>query len=408
MYDVCIIGGGASSSMLAILLAKNGKKVCVVDRFSKPAKKLLVTGNGRCNITNQNLSSEFYNQNIDNFLNKFGYQNTISFFESIGIDVYADGEGRCYPISNSAKSVQIAIINQFEKLKIKFFGESEAISCDYKNQAYNVKVKRISNETENGNSKTDIQKQSFKEFEICSTNLVIASGINDFAFDIFEKFNIKTNKVVPSLVALKTKQSTKKLDGVRISNVLVEAASMNSKKTEVGEVLFKDHGLSGICIFNLSSIFAKNKCFDGKISINLQKNASKSQIFENLYTKSQIFENTLDMLCSMFSKEISAEILERCKIDLQSKTKELKENQLQKIAFEIENFSFDVEGTYQNNQVLSGGVDLKCLTENLESKTQNGLFFCGEICDVDGVCGGYNLQWAWASAHAVAKGIENN
>ena len=142
-FDVCIVGGGASGSVLAIMLAKKGKTVCVVDKFLEPAKKLLVTGNGRCNITNKNLDSKFYNQNIDCFLKDFGYAQIVNFFESIGIDLYADSEGRCYPISNSAKSVQVAIKNQFDLLGIKFVAETEVVDIEKNKDEFLTKLAKF-------------------------------------------------------------------------------------------------------------------------------------------------------------------------------------------------------------------------------------------------------------------------
>ena len=158
----------------------------LLDVNEKPAKKLLVTGNGRCNITNQNLSSKFYNQNIDYFLNQFGYDQTISVFESFGLDIYSDEEGRCYPISNSAKTVQFVLMNQFKKYDIKYFAE-EVIdaSFDKKQNTYVV---------ETANQK------------IVADKIVIACGINNFSLDICKKFDIDVVDCKPSLVALKTKQ----------------------------------------------------------------------------------------------------------------------------------------------------------------------------------------------------------
>ena len=286
-FDVCIIGGGASGSMAAILLAKKSFNVCVIDKFEKPAKKLLVTGNGRCNITNKNMNSSFYNQNIDRYLNVFNEKKAVEFFKSIGVDIYADAEDRCYPISNSAKTVQHCFINQFEKLGITFFGENIACNVEQKDDCFLVI--------------TDKEKLQCK-------NVIFACGLNDFALSIFKKYNIKYNKIVPSLVALKTKQNTKKLDGIRVSNVEVIANFNGEKIIESGEVLFKEHGLSGIVIFNISSIFARNKCFEGKISINLLKNYTNLQISNFINEKLDIFKNVQSLLESMFTKELAKEI----------------------------------------------------------------------------------------------------
>lgn len=384
LFDVCVIGAGASGSMCAVLLAQKNLSVCVVDRFETPAKKLLVTGNGRCNITNRNINSEFYNQNIDEYLKQFDQNDAINFFEQIGIDIYADSEGRCYPISNTAKSVQMAFVNQFQKLSVIFFGCTEAIDIECEN---------------------DIFKVVTTTQTILAKKLIVACGINELSKNLFKKFDIDCAEVVPSLVALKTKQSTKRLDGIRVSDVLVSAKIGNNQMEQVGEVLFKEHGLSGIAIFNLSSIFAKNKRFEGKISINLLKNWSKSQILEKMISKVNIFSSMQNLLFSMLDKELAKEILLRCDISFEKSPKELSKKDFEKIVDIITNFEFDVEGCYQNNQVLSGGVKLSSLAKNLQCKNKNELYFVGEVCDVDAVCGGYNLQWAWTSAHIASKNI---
>lgn len=104
-FDVIVLGGGASGCVCAISAGRKGQNVAILDKDNRPAKKILVTGNGRCNLTNQNMSSIFFNQNIDNFLERFSSEDTIKFFKQIGLESYVDNEGRIYPLSNSAKSV---------------------------------------------------------------------------------------------------------------------------------------------------------------------------------------------------------------------------------------------------------------------------------------------------------------
>lgn len=384
-YDVCIVGSGASGSMLAILLAQKNIKVCVVDKFDLPAKKLLVTGNGKCNITNKNISSAFYNQNIDEFLKEYEYEDTLKTFEDFGLDIYADEEGRCYPVSNSAKTVQFVLINQFKKYSIDYLaGEVLDVNVDKKQNEYVVDV---------------------IDRKIYAKKIVFACGINNFSLSMCKKFGVDVVDCQPSLVALKTKQSTKLLDGKRLSDVLVTATCEKETKAEVGEVLFKSGGLSGICIFNLSSLFARNKNFSGKIAINLLKNSKKSEIFNKIYAKLHIFANIMEVLESMFIKEIALEILNQSGVDKEKLTAKITKADIEKIVQSITNLSFDVCGAYDNNQVVSGGVDLKDLTPNLESTLNKNMYFCGEICDVDGICGGYNLQWAWTSAYVVSNAI---
>ena len=381
-FDVCVLGGGASGSICAIELAKKRLSVCVIDGCDFPAKKLLVTGNGRCNLTNKNMSSEFYNQNIDKYLKKYSFLDTIGTFKSFGLETYFDEEGRCYPVSNSAKSVCFVIKNQFEKLNISFFGNQNVVSIS-KRDGYVIK--------------TDAD-------EFCCNNLVVATGHNSNILEMMEKLGEKTKKFVPSLVALKTKENTKRLSGTRLSDVAVFGVSNNKKMAEKGEVLFKDNGLSGICIFNLSTLFSQHN-FEGEIQIDLLLKYSYENITEILLNNKQIFQFAGELLQGILQKEVAFEILKRANISPETKIEKLTEKDVKNIVQNIKSLSFEVCGCYGNNQVCLGGILLESLTENLQSKQNENLYFCGEICDVIGICGGYNLQWAFTSANIVARKI---
>lgn len=417
-FDVCVVGGGASGCVCAILLAKQGKSVCVVDKFDKPAKKILATGNGHCNITNQNLSSEFYNQNIDHYLNRFDAHSAENLFKQFGLDIYADDQGRCYPLSSSAKTVQFVLINQLDKYNVTFFGETEVTNITNCNTWFVVDAKSISKTANNKDASANNISSTKKKakgndllntqslgLQIKAKQVVLACGINKVAVDICGKLGLKVATILPSLCALKTSQSTKALEGLRLPNITAKICGTNICQT--GEVLFKDNGLSGICIFNLSHYFAKNGAFLGKISLNLAKDYTKMQIVDMLTAKVNIFKNAHDLLCSVFDFALAKEILQKSNVPLTAPANKISAKQFGDIAQNIIDFKLDVVGSYPNNQVFCGGIVLDCLTNNLESKNCKNVFVCGELCDVNGICGGYNLQWAWTSASIVASAITN-
>lgn len=381
IFDCVIVGGGASGSICAINLARKGLEVAVVDENLFPAKKLLVTGNGRCNIANLKLDSSHFNQNLDSYFNQFGYEQIADFFKSIGIEIYADSENRCYPITNSAKSVVSAIKNQFDKLNIKFFAQEKF---------------------QNFHKKGDFFEIELENSTIFSKKMLICCGGNK-VFKCIGAEDIKP--FVPSLGALKTQETTRKFEGVRVQNVKVSLLANDKKYIQCGEVLFKDHGLSGICIFNLSSILARNNDFAGKISIDLLPNFSHDETIRLLQTRTEIFESAKDVLVGLVNEKLFSEILLRTGISLETTTKKLTMQNLDKLSQTIHNFEFNICDIYENNQVFSGGIRLDSLTKSLQSKLTDGLFFAGEIVDVDGECGGYNLSWAWTSGAIVAKSI---
>ncbi len=384
-FDVIIIGAGASGCMCALKTALKGKEILLIDRAKIAGKKLMATGNGRCNMTNLNLfpSSDFYNQNIDNFLNRHSHEDTLNFFNEMGLVCFADEEKRVYPISNSAKSVIDVLNNQLAKFKnISISLETEFEDIEFKNGIYEVI--------------TNVGAFSCRK-------LVIATGGNT-AQKVLDKFKIKSKPFVPSLVALKT-QSTKIVENIRISPAKVTLFLKDKKISEIGEILFKDNGISGIVAFNISSYFARNNNYNGKIEIDLLPNHTEEQIFDLLKLRKKLNLDINKMFDGIFLPNIGYLILNNCKLNENRKTAQLTDSEIILLAHTIKHLSFEVKSHYPNHQVYSGGVLIDSLTENLESIVRKGLYFCGEVCDVDGKCGGYNLQWAWTSGYIVGESI---
>ncbi len=375
-YEVVIIGAGASGCMCA--LQAKSKSVAVLDAGKGLAKKIMVTGNGRCNLTNKHMNSSYFNQNIDSFLQKFDQEQTLKFFESLGLVCFSDEEGRVYPISNSAKSV-VDVINNALKSKVDSYLEHVVTNIEHNGTTFKVTTKG-------------------EVFE-CK-KLVIASGGNSLHENI-EGLGVKSKKNCPSLVALKT-QSTKELDGVKVSNVKVTArTSKGTKQSEYGEVLFKDCGLSGIVVFNLSALFAREQKFEGCVDIDLLPNLSEKQVVDLLNSRCVRSMNADKLFVGMFANAVANQIFMQSKVNTNRSTCDLDNLDFAKLAKAIKCLHFEVCGRYENNQVFSGGVDLGELDQKLMSKKIKNLYFCGEVCDVDGVCGGYNLQWAWTSGKIV-------
>lgn len=379
-FDVVIIGGGASGCFAALNCPQ--KSVAIIEKDDRVAKKLLVTGNGRCNITNLNCSSEFYNQNIDRFLSQFSCQDATSFFDDLGLKTYADEENRVYPVSNSAKSVVQVLNFWLNKQKIQSFCNQKVMSLAKQNDGFVVKTQ------------TD---------EFYANKVVVATGTG--FLDVLSGFDLEKSTTMPSLVSLVTKQKNKRWDGVKISNCLVTCLCNGQTASEYGEVLFKENGLSGICIFNLSCVFARQKSFLGKVYLNLLPNYTLEKLIAILNKNKSLFDDVQTMLCGLLHKEVANEVMYRAGLDMFFKCKDLTNKNILDLANNINKLEFDVNGYSSNNQVTNGGIKLDCLTSNLESKQSKNLFFCGEICDVDGNCGGYNLQWAWTSGFIVAKGL---
>ncbi len=380
--DVIIIGGGASGTICSLFCPQN-QKITIIDNQNKLAKKILATGNGKCNLTNKNVLNEHYNQNIQTYLNRFNSAQTLDFFKKIGLETYFDEQGRAYPLSNSAKSVVDVLKNEVEKRKINVELDTEVTNIIKKQDDFIL----------------DTTKGNFS----CK-KLVIATGGNSM-LKVLKLLNINFKAFSPSLVSLKAK-SSKNLANIKLNNVKVTASNtFGLSRSEVGEVLFKENGISGICIFNLSTIFSRVNNYKGLISLDLLPNLNYEEVYNLLFQRKQLNLSINKFFDGLFVREIAYEILNRVKIDENRSSLALSNNEIHNLTKQIKNMQFEVVDCYQNNQVFSGGVDLQDLSLNLESKKCKNLYLCGEICDVDGICGGYNLQWAWTSGKIVGESL---
>ncbi len=383
-FEIAILGSGASGVMTAIIASASGKSIALIDKNKLPAKKLMATGNGRCNLSNAvcTPSTAFYNQDIDRFLSRFPTRDTLTFFEELGLCTQTDEEGRIYPLSGSAKSVIEVLNNALAKYdNISVFGEKIIEKVEKCGENYKITC----------NNDVFIAKK-----------LVIATGGN--THNLLSGLGIKVNPLMPSLCAIKTKENTKLLNGVRISPVKVTAEHGGAKYQEIGEVLFKDRGISGIAIFNASALFARND-FSGTITLDLLPNISQKDLIEKLKERRKLAVCVSKFFEGMFVGGIAYYLFEKCKIDENRRCSALTDGEIITLAKAIKNLQFSVNGYYENNQVFSGGIDLHELSTQLEHKTHKNLFFCGEVCDIDGLCGGYNLQWAWTSGYIVGKSL---
>ena len=383
-YDILVLGGGASGSICAIQvksLNKN-KNIAIIDNQNRIAKKLLVTGNGRCNITFENMINKAYNQSIDTFLNKFSNLDLINYFKNLGLVCFCE-EGRYYPLSNSAKSVVEIIENAIDNLDIPLFLEHEICSISKDGEKFKVVT-------------------SMETF-VCNT-LVYALGKSD---KLLENFNLKNRRSFPSLVALKTQENLRNLQNIKVSNVQVTAYLNNGESdSEYGEVLFKEHGISGVCIFNLSALFARNQVKNGFISIDLMPNHSKQSLEKLLLERKDNLSVTINhFLDGIMVRPLNYYLLNKFKLQEEMPCATLSKSDISNMANTIKNLKFEVTDFYQNNQVFSGGIGLDNLDKNLQCKKYPNLYVIGESVDVDGKCGGFNLQWAWTSGFIVGCNI---
>ena len=380
-FKVIILGCGASGAMCAVQAKESD--LAVIDMGSKPVKKLMVTGNGRCNLTNLDTNgATHYNKDITNYLQRVSVEDTLKLFAGLGLEYYADEETRVYPISDTAKSVIDVLTNKLQKKKVSLFLEHKVLDISKTSDGFEVKT----------------EQETF-----ACKKLVIATGGNTLS--LLENLGIASFQTMPSLCALKANVS-RNLNGQKVSRVHVTALDKHGNQfSQKGEVLFREGGLSGIVMFNASSFFARNKSFEGEVVIDLLPELSHEQLFEKLMQRTLLDVPVNKFFEGMLANAVAYEVLNRCKLEEEKSSKLLTKKELLMFVNTMKYFNFSVSGYFENNQVFSGGISLENLDENLQSKTIKNLYFCGEVCDIDGLCGGYNLQWAWTSGAIVGRNL---
>lgn len=409
MYDVTIIGAGASGVMCALALKEKDKnlKVLLLEKNDKLGKKLSITGNGRCNLGNINTDISNYNSlsSLSDFKQKLEIKNFdfLSFLDnSCGLENYYDylmhfgvlitnEKGCLYPYSMQA----ISVCKSFERYL-------NYLNVDIK---YNYDVFKVTKENE----------CFMVNDEIISKKVVVATGGKSYpktgstgkGYNILKSFGHTITDLYPSLTQLKTNYKyIKDLQGVRTNAVVNLSVDGLIKSQEEGQVQFTKDALSGICIFNLSRNVGKyikeNKKV--KIIIDLIPNYDQFGLVE--YLKSFSSYSIVDALSCVINNKLSFVISKELGF-INKKMEDLTKVQLENVCFALKNMCFNITGTgdFETAQVTNGGASLDEFDCNLQSIKCKDLYAIGEVIDVDGKCGGYNLSWAFTSAIIVSDGI---
>ncbi|MEG1614515.1 MAG: NAD(P)/FAD-dependent oxidoreductase [Oscillospiraceae bacterium] len=403
---IAIIGGGASGLVAAIQSARTLKGtgynycVSVFEKLPRVGKKILATGNGRCNLSNTEFSSERYFGDTGfamTCLNEFGTQQTLDFFKSIGILTTVE-DGRIYPINLSANAVLDCLRLEALRLGVEFICDTNISSIKKTGNGFLI------------NNKFNADKV------IVSTGGKSASvhGSDGSGYKLLAQLSHSITPTLPALVQLVCNNDfCRQLKGVRVSSSIIIKADGKNIKTEKGEILFTEYGLSGIASMQVArsvgTIFRDSLKAVVTARLDLGQGLSVDEIVD--YIKDRKAANCSleceNLLIGILPKRLALVILKLCKISPQSREiKTLTETEIKKIASCIKNFEMKITGTkdFDASQVTAGGAvasEFEPIT--FKSKKVQGLFACGEVLDVDGDCGGYNLQWAWCSGYLAGK-----
>lgn len=402
-FDFIAVGGCAAGLVAAINAKRLHPKlnIAVIEKNPRAGKKILATGNGKCNLTNlEALNHGYKNKRFADFaMNSYPPEKVISFFESLGLLTYADSEGRVYPRSNTASSVLDALRFEAEKLGIVIICETPVKEIIKRNGAFII----------NG------EYEAKKILLATGGKASPSQGSDGSGYPIAKSLGHSVTPLYPSLVPLTVKGDlVKTAKGIRARAVKFTLENGRVLKETEGEILFTENGLSGIASMELAC--AAEESLSGE----------KAKTFAHIdFIPDMSFESVLShlkcvrkikgdcpcdaLLVGFLPKQIGVMI---CKVEkLYSSDKTISsftDSELKRIAEKVKNLVFEVSGTkgFANAQVTGGGVRVKEINpETMESLICKGLYFAGEIVDVDGGCGGFNLQWAWASGLLAGENI---
>ena len=390
MYDIAVIGAGASGLVAAISAKKayNKLSVVLIEALPKIGKKILATGNGRCNLTNLTANAKSYNTKaVSAVMEACPPKKIMEFFSSIGLECVSDSESRVYPMSNTATSVLDCLRFEAERLGIKVMTDTKVTS-----------VKR--------NSSSFIINDSIECRKVIVSTGGKASpsqGSDGSGYPIIKSLGHTVTQLYPGLVQLTVKENLKFLKGIRVK----AAVSLKDKNGRIldkseGEVLFADYGLSGIAIMDVSRSAKDKNCI---CSLDILPEMQNEAVYEFI-TKAQKRNPSLlleDALCGILPKKVGYLIIKNSGFRQDITLRELKNEEINKFIYNMKNCCFTITGTrgFDSAQITVGGASFNEFdTKTLESKIAEGLYCTGELLDVDAPCGGFNLQWAWASGIA--------
>lgn len=414
MCHVIVVGGGAAGMFAAIAAAKNGHQVTLYEKNEKLGKKIFITGKGRCNITNAADMEELFDAVVTNskflYSSFYGYtnQNVIDFFEDAGVPVKIERGNRVFPISDHSSDVIRALEREMKKVGVKVCLNTEVKSVEAEKGKFNKVVLK------------DTTTQTADACIVATGGLSYRStGSTGDGFRFAENVGHKVTQCFPSLVPMETKEPwICELQGLSLRNV--EAKILDGKKElykDFGEMLFTHFGVSGPLIISASSYVGKKF---------MDKNGQKKELTLEIDLKPALTEEQLDQrvlrdfeenhnrqfknaITKLFPTKLIPVMLEIGGIDPEKKVNSIEKEERKQFVHLIKHFRMTLTGLrdYPEAIITKGGVNVKEIDPGtMESKLVKGLYFAGEVLDLDALTGGFNLQIAWSTGYAAGNAIQ--
>ncbi len=403
VYDALIVGGGASGLIAACELARLGRRVALLEKQDRVGRKLLSTGNGRCNLTNLRAGTGDYHgdrQAAQAALRAWPPERIAAYFASIGLPCDADGAGRVYPMSRQAASVLDAL---------RLFCDEQGVQA-----RTGFAVSKLSSCPEGFLARAaDGRTAKGKTALVCTGGLAAPKlGACGDGYGLLESFGHRISSRFPAIAALKTPpEAVRALKGIRAEGEAALLGDGALERTERGEILFAEYGVSGIAAMQLARranelLRAGRKC---EIRLNFAPEWASAEAELAARAAALPRRGMGDFLTGIVPRRLGGALVKAAQLDHAAPAGTLTRRDCRALAAQLTGWTLPVLGTqgYDQAQVTAGGASLKDFDiRAMQSLRAPGLFAAGEVLDVDGDCGGFNLQWAWSSALIAARGID--
>lgn len=438
--EVVIIGGGASGLMAAVTAAHKGACVTIIEHKDKVGKKLLMTGNGKCNLTNMSdIHGKYYGDNIERIyaiLESFPADASRTFFQQIGLYTKEKRDGGVYPVSEQAVSVLDVLKTECRHCGVQIMTDTEVLDIIPEKNGGTLRIETAIKEmvSDNKGKKGNSSKKTAAKMVVIGTkkrklhydNLIIAaggqaaavSGSDGSGYRLAKRLGHSLIKPLPALVQLQCEGDFFKLiAGVRAQAALTLFVNNELQAREEGELQLTDYGISGIPVFQFSRIASK-VLYEQQIGMRQTKKdlvtvkidfltyLSQPDIEELVKGRSRFCHKTVEeFLGGMVHKKLASLICGMYNWTEKTTLEQLSDVELKTCMEKLKNFKVVVTATnsYDSAQVCCGGIPLDEIKNSMESKKCPHIYFAGEILDCDGICGGYNLQWAWTTGRIAGE-----
>jgi predicted Rossmann fold flavoprotein len=402
--QVTVIGGGSAGMVAAISAARSGAEVVLLERMNRVGKKLLVTGNGRCNLTNVDCQlSRFHGGNravVAAVLAQFPVPDTLAFFERLGIACKTEEDGKVYPHSDQASAVLDVLRYELEQLNVGVLVQAEVTAIDPSRSGFAL-------ELQDGR-------------QVGASRVVLATGgragpqfgSNGSGYRLAQSLGHRLIEPIPGIVSLRLAAPfLPRLKGVRFVGSVEARCGSDVLRREAGEILFTDYGISGPPVLQVSRMVTAAMTAKAApvVALDLFPHLDLDQLDGVLKDRlAQQGRKPLDKgLIGLLNKRLIPVVLAQAGIrDASQASAAVTAQERRRLSALLKDWSFDVTGSqsWHDAQVAAGGVPLDEVNpETLESLRQPGFYLCGEVLDVDGDCGGFNLQWAWSSGWVAGR-----